>query len=69
MPARPATAGTPCLNLAAQDTRTEQEARYARLLNRAEAMKALGQKTTTISVADLVALICIAAASDAAVRL
>ena len=58
---------TPCLLAAQNDTRTEQAARYVRVLRLTEATKARGCRTIRIKVTDLAALIAIAAASDATV--
>lgn len=60
-------AGTPCLNQAAREPRTEQAARYARVLQMTATAKARGCKMIPVRIPDLEALIAIGATSDAAV--
>lgn len=57
---------SPRLAAAEARQRTEQQARYQRVLNRIAERRALGQKTVTVSLPDLEALLCIAAHADVA---
>lgn len=58
---------TPCLKIDAANPRTEQAARYARVLRLTATAKAKGLRSIHIRISDLEALIAIAATSDALV--
>lgn len=60
------TAISPRLAAAKARQRTEQQARYQKVLGAIAERRAIGQKTVTVNLTDLEALLCVCATTDRA---
>jgi hypothetical protein len=63
----PATVISPSWPKGAATRRTEQQARYQKVLGAIAERRAAGEKTVLVNISDLEALICIAAHTDRAI--